>query len=133
MISKQHRFHGYTSLSYVYRHGSTVRNQQLAIKYVRNGRQASYRAAVVVGRKVQKSAVVRNLIRRRLYEIIRTHQAGIVEPYDLVLTVFSEQVAELPAAKLAGQVVGLLTEAGILQSVPEPARGIVKKQSNSVK
>jgi ribonuclease P protein component len=133
MISKQHRFHGYTSLSYVYRHGSTVRNQQLAIKYVRNGRQASYRAAVVVGRKVQKSAVVRNLIRRRLYEIIRTHQAGIVEPYDLVLTVFSEQVAELPAAKLSGQVVGLLNEAGILKTRPEPQRVIVKKQSNSVK
>lgn len=133
MISKQHRFHGYTSLSFVYRHGSTVRNQQLAIKYVRNGRLSSYRAAVVVGRKVQKSAVVRNLIRRRLYEIIRTHQAGIVEPYDLVLTVFSEQVAELPAAQLSAQIVGLLTEAGILKSVPEPPRVIVKKQSNSVK
>ena len=133
MISKQHRFHGYTSLSFVYRHGSTVRNQQLAIKYVRNDRQSSYRAAVVVGRKVQKSAVVRNLIRRRLYEIIRTHQLGILEPYDIVLTVFSEQVAELPAAKLSAQVVGLLTEAGILKSVPEPPRVIVKKQSNSVK
>ena len=88
---------------------------------------------MVVGRKVQKSAVVRNLIRRRLYEIIRTHQAAIVEPYDIVLTVFSEQLAELPAAKLSAQVVGLLTEAGILKSVPEPSRVIVKKQSNSVK
>jgi ribonuclease P protein component len=133
MISQQHRFHGYTSLSFVYRHGSTVRNQQLAISCVRNARRSSYRAAVVVGRKVQKSAVVRNLIRRRLYEIIRTHQAAIVEPYDIVLTVFSEQLAELPAAKLSAQVVGLLTEAGILKSVPEPSRVIVKKQSNSVK
>ena len=133
MISKQHRFHGYTSLGFVYRHGSTVRNQQLALKYVRNDRQSSYRAAVVVGRKVQKSAVVRNLIRRRLYEIIRTHQSGILEPYDIVLTVFSEQVAELPAAKLSAQVVGLLNEARILKSVPEPPRVIVKKQENSVK
>jgi ribonuclease P protein component len=66
--------------------------------------------AVVVSRKVSKSAVVRNRIRRRVYEIVR--RADNVPPStDLIFTVFGEQVAELEATKLQATVAELLQKA----------------------
>lgn len=115
MIIRTHRFHGYNALRSVYSRGQTVRGQLCAIKYLRNPRRSSYRAAVVVSRKVHKSAVVRNRIRRRIYEIIRGQEANIAEPYDIVVTVFSEQVATVKAAELQQQLVEPLQKAGILR------------------
>jgi ribonuclease P protein component len=68
MISRTNRFHGYNSLRNVYRHGNTARGPLFAVKSLQNPRRKSYRLAVVVSRKVNKSAVARNRIRRRLYE-----------------------------------------------------------------
>lgn len=114
MISKLHRFHGYGSLKYVYQHGRTVRGPLLAIKYVANPRRKMYRAAVVVSKKVHKSAVKRNRIRRRLYEIIRLQEDRMTQPYDITVTVFHEKIAELPAPQLERAVVKLLEQAGIV-------------------
>jgi len=66
---------------------------------------------VVVSRKVHKSAVVRNRIRRRIYEIVRQSDARLTDHRDLVFTVFSERIAEMPAADLAPAVKRLLTKA----------------------
>src|SRR5512141_2972574 len=100
MIASKHRFHGHNSLSYVYRNGRTVRGPLTAIKYVENNRRNTYRLSVVVSKKVSKSAVVRNRIRRRLYEAFRRHEQVIVAPTDMVVTVFSETVATIPAEEL---------------------------------
>lgn len=115
MISRIHRFHGYGSLRYVYRNGKTVRGQLFSLKYSPNPKRNNYRLAVVVSRKVSKSAVVRNRIRRRLYEAVRLLGDKIAGPYDIVLTVFSESVAEMPADELSGQIRNLLKEASITQ------------------
>lgn len=134
MLAKEHRFHGYNSLRAVYRQGSTVRNQHISIKYALNGRRQTYRAAVVVSRKVNNSAVGRNRIRRRLYEVIRGSEVSITQPYDIVLTVFSEQVADTPPEKLRHEVLGLLKKAGILQPAVQPPRqsAIVEKETESL-
>jgi len=84
----------------------------MALKFAANPRRKTYRCAVVVGKKVNKSAVVRNRIRRRIYEIVR--QQNITEPYDLVFTVFSEEVAGLPADKLKDPVEKLLLDAKVV-------------------
>jgi ribonuclease P protein component len=132
MISRQHRFHGYNSLNFAYHKGQTVRDQLISLKFVRNQRRTTYRAAVIVSRKVQKSAVARNRIRRRLYEIIRGCEPGITEAYDIVLTVFSEQVADLPPAELTNQVTELLLKAGIIKAGTVPAaHAIVKTDEES--
>jgi ribonuclease P protein component len=119
MLSRRHRFHGHTSLSGVYRRGSTVRNQQLAIRYLRNPRRDEYRIAVIVSRKVHKSAVKRNRARRRIYEIIRT-QAHITEPYDLIISVFSEQIVDTSPAELADMILRLLRKGHISGGSPRP-------------
>ena len=114
MLSYNHRFHGYNSFRYVYRNGATVRNPQLALKYAVNERRKTWRCGVVVSRKVSKSAVVRNRVRRRIYEAIRLHTEGIKQPFEIVFTVFDENIATMPHAELTKLVKGNLTAAGII-------------------
>lgn len=115
MIGKMHRFHGHNSLSYVYRNGDTVRGPLTSVKYAKNSRRQAYRVAVVVSKKVHKSAVVRNRIRRRLYEQVRLVSPQIAEPYDIVFTVFHDTVATMPAEELSKLVHAQLHQAKILQ------------------
>jgi ribonuclease P protein component, eubacterial len=103
----------------VLKRGRTVRGQLLTLRYVRNNRQEVWRAAVVVGRKVNKSAVVRNRIRRRIYEIIRKNADLISEPYDLLISVYGDEVARMPHATLQRIVLDLLGRANVIRDVPE--------------
>lgn len=115
MIQRKHRFHGHSSLNFVYQHGKTLRGQHTSLKFVENPKRSAYRLAVVVSRKVHKSAVVRNRIRRRIYEIVRLHEGQMQVSYDMVLTVFSDVVAELPHDKLQEQLMAQLKESKLIQ------------------
>ena len=130
MIHATHRFHGRGSLRFVYQHGKTVRGPQLALKYVRNSRRRTYRVAVVVSRKVHKSAVVRNRIRRRIYEIVRAEFGQITEPYDLVFTVFSDQLATVGQPELTAQIHARLQAARLISGPTTPGHGIVEQKEN---
>lgn len=114
MISRAHRFHGYGSLKSVYQRGDTVRGPVCSIKYLQNSRRNTYRAAVVVSKKVSKSAVVRNRIRRRVFEVIRHHENRISQPYDIVITVFHENIATMPHEELKTMIRTQLSQAGII-------------------
>lgn len=120
MISRKNRFHGHGSLRYVYTHGKTVRGPLVAIKYAANERRDSYRLAVVVSKKVSKSAVVRNRIRRRLYEVVRILSSSITTPTDMVMTVFHETVATMPHEELVVMVKAQLKQAKIIQNSSSP-------------
>lgn len=112
MISREHRFHGHNSLRFVYQRGSSVRGTLCSLKFVENRRRTTYRTAVVVSKKMHKSAVVRNRIRRRLYEIVR-QTVDEKSAYDLVFTVFSPDLADMPAPNVQGEVEDLLSRARI--------------------
>lgn len=117
MIANLYRFHGHGSLRYVYRNGKNVRGQYFAIKFALNNRRKVYRAAIVVSKKVSKSAVVRNRIRRKLYEIIRTHEQDITKPYDIVITVFSDQLLEIDHKELEKLLIQQLRQAGVISYI----------------
>lgn len=125
MLASTHRFHGHASLGFVYKHGQTVRSAHAALKYVTNSRRDNYRVAVVVGRKADKSAVVRNRIRRRLYEVVRLLAADITQPYDLVFVVYDNYLADCQADEIQRMVFGLLRKAGVITGVKQPNHGIV--------
>jgi ribonuclease P protein component len=108
MIGRAHRFHGYGSLNGVYRRGQSVRGPMISLKFAGRGPSRPYRVAVVVSRKVSKSAVVRNRIRRRIYETVRQTDAAIAPGTDLVFTVFDERVAGLAPPELQATISGLL-------------------------
>ena len=114
MISRQNRFHGHRSLNYVYGKGQAVRGEFLSLRYADNKRD-DYRLAVVVSRKVSKSAVVRNRIRRRIYEIVRLHRQESKGNWrqDLVISVFDERIAGMPTEELQANVLKLLAKAGL--------------------
>jgi ribonuclease P protein component len=109
MIHGRNRFHGRNSLNGVYRKGKIIRVNSLTLRYMPS-RRDDYRLAVVVSKKVSKSAVVRNRIRRRIFETVRLYikDKTISCPYDLVLTVFDEDVAGLEPADLKDRISQLL-------------------------
>lgn len=107
MISRKNRFHGYGSLKRVYRNSKNVRSTNIGLRYAKRIPNKPYRAAVVVGKKVHKSAVKRNKVRRRIYEIVRNSE-NVPEATDLVFTVFSEQVIELSSEELNDLINNLL-------------------------
>ncbi len=112
MLARPYRFHGHNSLSFVYRAGRTARTPQLALRYIPNPRRSTYRAAVVVGKKLSKSAVVRNRIRRRVYEQVRGLVPAAVT-HDLVFTAFSDQLVEMPEKELNAIITRLLQIAAV--------------------
>ncbi len=128
MISRQHRFHGHGSLRYVYQRGQTVRGPVLSLRYIKNERQKSYRLAVVVSKKVSKSAVQRNRIRRRLYEQVRLIDSQITEPFDLVLSVFSDQLTTMPIDEVASLVRDQLKRGRILSKASTPVHGKIESK-----
>jgi ribonuclease P protein component len=83
---------------------------------VENPKRKNYRLAVVISRKVHKSAVGRNRMRRRLYAAIRSLEGQISTPADIVITVFSDNLIEEPADKLADQLKKQLEAAGLLKA-----------------
>lgn len=137
MIEKIHRFQGRGSLRFAYQRGQTVRGQFSSLKFVLNRRRNTFRVAVVVSRKVSKSAVVRNRIRRRIYELIRQLPLPQTAAYDLVITVYSDQLAQLAWPELTHMLVGQLQKAGVLDpkipyATPDHAIVETKKESNNV-
>lgn len=113
MISTLYRFHGHNSLRYVYANGKAVRSQLFTIKYVVNSRRKHPRFSIVVSKKVIKSAVGRNRIRRRLYEYARTHIDDLSDVYDIVIICTSAELRTLPYATISEQLDQLFTKASL--------------------
>lgn len=112
MLARINRFHGYNALNFAHKQGQVVRGPAMSLKYVLNQRRHAYRVAVVVSKKVSKSAVTRNRIRRRVYEAVRTQATAIHKPYDLVFMVYDEKVATVDAGQLQKNVSDLLRKSG---------------------
>lgn len=112
MIAQKYRFHGHGSLRYVLSRGESERNKMLAIKWVKNPRRKHSRLAVVVSKKVYKSAVKRNRIRRRIYELIRLHLADS-NATDIVVSVYSPEILTVSRDELAIMILPLLQKAGL--------------------
>ena len=115
MISATKRFHGHGSLNYLFRNGKAARNSQVLIRFVENKRREDSRVAVIVGKKVIKSAVARNRIRRRVFEIIRRNWDMIPKQTDFTVTILSAEIAIAPASQVEATVLGALQKAGLYQ------------------
>ena len=111
MLSKNNRFHGHRSLGFVYRRGKGVRNSIIGLKYAPNPRRTNHRFAIVISKKTVKSAVKRNTIRRRLYEIIRLEIPQMKGSFDVVLSVFNAEVYSLDNQSLSRQLNQLIFDA----------------------
>ncbi len=100
MIAGKYRFHGHGSLRYVYAKGKAQRSQYVTIKSVPNSRRKHSRFSVVISKKVLKSAVGRNRIRRRLYEYLRTNMHRLEGVHDVVVICTSSELRAMPHDQL---------------------------------
>lgn len=114
MLSHKNRFHGHGSLRYLYRNGTQIRTKDFGLTYIKNEKRVHSRFAVVVSKKVFKSAVKRNILRRRIYEIIRLEMSRIKSPYDVVITVFTQETIDKDPKKLYKLVADLLAKDNLI-------------------
>jgi ribonuclease P protein component len=114
MIPKQNRFIGNKPIERVYKTAKPMRTGAFNIRAKKSGLE-DYRLAVVVSKKVSKSAVVRNRIRRRNFEYVRKNYSGSskISGQEIIITVFEESVARAKPADLADQLEKLFKKAGI--------------------
>ena len=99
MLSKKYRFHSRGGVRYVYQKGKTVRKPKMSLVFVPNERGFT-RMAVVVSKKVDKTAVGRNRIRRRVYEVLRKNFELIPKKTDYVFVIFSRDILTMPFPEL---------------------------------
>lgn len=111
MLQQCNRFHGHGSLKFVYKNGQAVRSSIVTVKYVKNPCRSHSRFAVVVSKKVLKSAVRRNRIRRRVYEIIRLELPYLKNDQDVVIIIFSAEVLLMPHKDLKQVIKSILSQA----------------------
>ena len=114
MIAKENRFIGNKSIERLYKTSRPVRSGPFNIR-AKKSNIDNYRLAVVVSKKVSKSAVVRNRIRRRIFECFRKvySQSPSVAGREIIITVFDESVASAEAENIERQMKKLLQKAGI--------------------
>lgn len=117
MISSAFRFHGHGSLRYVYNNGRAVRSPHMTIKAVKNTHRSKSRISVVVSKKVLKSAVGRNRIRRRLYEYIRLNLLKFNAVYDIVIITTSAELRDQHWVDIETQLDGLFQKAELYKTV----------------
>ncbi|MBI5357957.1 ribonuclease P protein component [Candidatus Saccharibacteria bacterium] len=100
MIPATNRFRGSRLIELVYKRGRAARVDFLSAKAV-TPKTGSYKLAVVVSKKISKSAVVRNKIRRRIFEQFREifKEKGAPK-IDIVVSVYDERAAKVPAGEL---------------------------------
>ena len=114
MLAKRNRFHGHQSVRRIYKQGRSQRNSLGSLHAFSDPKHPETHVAVVVSKKVAKSAVVRNRIRRRIYEVIRVHLPELSQPAQLVFTVYQAEAATMPAEELAALLKDLLKHAKLI-------------------
>lgn len=113
MLGRRNRFHGHGAVRRVYRLGRSARTGLFSVHTLSGEKVRSHKVAVVVSRKVSKSAVVRNRIRRRVYEQMRGRLPEIHAPTEIVLTVYQPSVAEMSPQELGRSVEEIMKKAGL--------------------
>ena len=116
MIPFTYRFHGHNSLRYVCKNGQAVRTHFATLKSSTNPQRKKTRIAVVVGKKILKSAVGRNRIRRRIYEYVRQQIPRLGQNFDIVIIVSSSEFATMSASDLQTQIEGSFVRAGLYKT-----------------
>lgn len=106
MYKKVNRFHGHGSIRWVLSKGKTIRGRAMSLRY--DEKQGGLKVAVVVSKKVDKSAVVRNRIRRRVYAVAKGLLAPETARGGYVFLVYSADVATMPHDELRAHITKII-------------------------
>lgn len=112
MLNRNYRFHSRGGVRYVYQKGKTIRKPKMSLVFVENTRGFT-RIGVVVSKKVEKTAVGRNRIRRRIYEALRLNMEDIPKKTDYVFVVYSKDFLKMPFKEIEKILGELVAEAEV--------------------
>ena len=112
MLARKYRFHSRGGVKYTYAHGKTIRTPSMSLVHNKNTRNMQ-RFAVVASKKVEKTAVGRNRIRRRVYEAIRLEMGDFQAPRDYIFVIYQKNIGTIPFSELRALVNSLLTQSMI--------------------
>lgn len=113
MLTYRNRFHGHGSIRYLYKNGQMIRSSLISVKYIQNPKRKHSRFTVVISKKVVKSAVGRNRIRRRIYEFIRLELPKLKGNHDVAIMVFSAEVLTIDHQSLTDLLKQSFSQAGL--------------------
>ncbi len=112
MLSKKFRFHSRGGVRFVYQNGKTIRSPKMSLVFMDNVKGFT-RVAVVVSKKVEKSAVKRNRIRRRIYEVLRIYFESIPKKRDYIFVVYTKDLYNMKHDELEKIIGKLVSESKI--------------------
>lgn len=112
MLAKKYRFHSRGGVRFTYQKGKTIRMPKLSLVHNDNSR-GHQRFAVVISKKVMKSAVGRNRVRRRVYEAIRMNLPYFKDKKDCIFVIYSKDIKDMPYEKLIKLIRDLLEQSRI--------------------
>ena len=112
MLNRKYRFHSRGGVRYVYQKGKTIRKPKMSLVFVENTRGFT-RIGGVVSKKVEKTAVGRNRIRRRIYEALRLNMEDIPKKTDYVFVVYSKDFLKMPFKEIEKILGELVAEAKV--------------------
>ena len=115
MLSRNHRFRGRRAIGEVHRRGLGSRGRLFGVKVLPNPRNSTFRVAIVVSKKVSKSAVTRNRIRRRLFACFGQEPFSKIGPFDIVVNVFDVEILKDSPDGLADKLQKQLSVAGVFK------------------
>ena len=116
MIPFYNRFHGHSSLNYVYRNGRAVHSHWFIIKLVKNPHRKDSRFAVVISKKVLKGAVKRNRVRRQVYEYVQNLIPKLNGVYDVTIIVSSGELFTAPHNDIYNQLDQVFSQFNIVKT-----------------
>jgi len=106
VLTRSHRFIGRDAVKPVLRSGKKLRGDGFSLRYMPVTTSRS-RFAVVVSKKVDKRAVVRNRIRRRVYSVCEEY-LDRQPPLDVAFIVYDKTLADIPHDRLTQRVTSTL-------------------------
>ena len=107
MLNQKYRFHSRGGVRYVYQKGKTIRTPKASLVFADNLRGFT-RFAVVVSKKVIKSAVGRNRVRRRIYEVLRLNFDSIPKKRDYVFVIYDKNFQKMPFREVEEAIADLI-------------------------
>lgn len=110
MVTREFRLRKQADITRVLRHGRRKSTKYCTLRWSPN-RVGVSRMAVIVSKKYDNRAVVRNRARRRVREVMRLNWSRIPVSFDILVTVQSD-IAGLTPAQLKSDIEYLISQIG---------------------
>lgn len=116
MRPSTHRLRSTNAVRRASRYGKSAKVKNLSLKYI-DSKYPNFRITVVVSKKVHKSAVKRNKIRRKIKEATRQNFYNKLSGgLDMVIFAYSDELLKISSQELVLDLNKLFSQAGVLKT-----------------